>query len=273
MIDDSFVLSVERFRDAVEDARRELRTRYRSVTSQVTSGEFRTGMAKLAETWMVEFVPVISKASAIPGDALADISVHFQRLLTYSEQAVLRRRYDVELSAILADFRTTIVIPLKQHRAMSPATAVVIQPKPTVTAIRKLFVGHSFAKDDHVVNDVVLRFVAAYGLVVVTGEKPSANTISAKVRGRIEECDGFLGIFTRRDKIARKQEWLPSPWVVDEKAYALAKNKKLVLLKESGVQSIGGLQGDYEFLEFERAALGDLLVKLLETLRSIEAPA
>src|SRR5262249_32722449 len=118
--------------------------------------------------------------------------------------------------------------------------------------------------------DLILRFLAAYGFEVVTGEKPSANTVSAKVRGRIEQCEGFIGIFTRRDKVSRKNEWLPSTWVVDEKAFALAKNKKLILLREEGVQSIGGLQGDYEYLEFDRTDMADLLVRLLEVLRSLE---
>jgi hypothetical protein len=57
--------------------------------------------------------------------------------------------------------------------------------------------------------------------------------------------------------------------VIDEKAYALAKGKRLILLRESGVQSIGGIQGDYEYIEFVRTNLVDLLIKLLQTLRSL----
>jgi hypothetical protein len=268
MIDDSFVLAVERLRDSLDDARKDLRSRYKSATAQVVSSELRANVRKLAETWMVEFAPLMTAASSIPGDVLADMGVRFQRLLTYSEQAVLRRRYELELRSILTDFRTKIVIPLKQKLVLPAAAGKVVAPP-----VQKMFVGHSFAKDDHAVNDVVLRFLAAYGLTVVTGEKSAADTISAKVRGRIDGCEAFCGIFTRRDRVARKQQWLTSAWVVDEKAYALAKNKKLILLKESGVQSIGGLQGDYEFLEFERGSVGDLLVKLLETLRSMDAPA
>jgi hypothetical protein len=73
-----------------------------------------------------------------------------------------------------------------------------------------------------------------------------------------------VGIFTRRQRIARKPEWTTSAWVVDEKAYALAKEKKLVLIKEVGVQSIGGIQGDYEYLEFEREEIAELLIKLVQ---------
>jgi hypothetical protein len=119
----------------------------------------------------------------------------------------------------------------------------------------------------------VRRFLKAYGLSVTTGEKPSAQTISSKVKERIEEADLFIGIFTRRDKLAGKEEWATSPWVIDEKAYALAKGNRLILLKEAGVNSVGGLQGDYEYLEFQRSELDDLLVRLLETLRGLDGHA
>jgi len=78
---------------------------------------------------------------------------------------------------------------------------------------------------------------------VETGARPKADRISEKVKQLIDQQLIFVGIFTRRDKIARKAEWTTSPWVIDEKAYAVGGNKKLVLLKESGVGSIGGIQG------------------------------
>jgi hypothetical protein len=270
MIDDSFVLKVERLRDSLQDLRERVRTRYRLPNSQVVSDEIRSDAAKAAESWMVEIAPRGSVAKAIGDDTLADLNIEFQRLLTYSEQATLRKKYDAAFKRILTDFRVRVIIPLKRQRDQRVASPA---PVPVSTAnqgtIRSIFVGHSFGKDDNVVNDVVLRFLSAYGLDVITGERPSASTVSAKVRSRIEQCDAFLGIFARRDKIARKAEWLPSPWIVDEKAYALAKNKKLILLRELGVQSIGGLQGDYEYLEFERTNMADLLVRLLETLKGL----
>ena len=77
----------------------------------------------------------------------------------------------------------------------------------------------------------------------------------------------FVGIFTRRDKIANKPEWTTSAWVVDEKAYATGKGKKLILLKEEGVSSIGGLQGDYEYISFARENLQGLVLKLVQMFR------
>jgi len=98
---------------------------------------------------------------------------------------------------------------------------------------------------------------------VVTGEIPRANRISEKVKALIEGQDIFVGVFTRRDKIARRNEWTTSVWVIDEKAYAYARGKKIILIKEEGVGSIGGILGDYEFLDFKRARLADLTGRLL----------
>jgi hypothetical protein len=273
MIDDQFVLKVERLRDSLGDIRIRIRAKYKQPGSQVVSDDIRSDVAKVAEVWMVDVTPSSEVSDALGEDTLADLNVLFQRLLTYSEQATIRRKYEVTIKSVLTDFRARVIIPLKQRRdrdtAATPVRARLIPPEKRTIA--SVFVGHSFAKEDDPVNTLILRFLVAFGWEVVTGEKASANTVSAKVRTRIDSCDAFVGIFTRRDKIARKSEWLPSPWVLDEKAFALAKNKKLILLRETGVQSIGGLQGDYEYLEFDRENMGEVLVRLLETLRGIDS--
>jgi hypothetical protein len=51
--------------------------------------------------------------------------------------------------------------------------------------------------------------------------------------------------------------------VIEEKAYAVAKRKKLVLIKEDGISSIGGIQGDYEYIEFRRDQLHALVFKII----------
>jgi hypothetical protein len=115
-------------------------------------------------------------------------------------------------------------------------------------------------------NEKIKAIVEAYGVPCLTGEKPRAERVSVKVRQRIDLCTVFMGIFTRREKIKGKSEWTTSPWIIDEKAYAFAKGKKLILLKETGVGSIGGIQGDYEYVDFQRDGLPDLFIKLIQIL-------
>jgi hypothetical protein len=215
---------------------------------------------------MVEVANRADVGEALGSGLLADLNVQFQRLLTYSDKATSRKKYDAVLKAVLTDYRGRVVIPLKQARVRG-SNAVPPPKEPAASSdLSVVFVGQSFAAADGAVNGLVRRLLEALGLRVLTGEKPSADLISEKVKNRIDEAHVFVGLFTRRDKIARKQEWATSAWIIDEKAYALAKKKKLVLIKEQGVVSIGGLQGDYEYLEFTRDNFGDLLVRLVELL-------
>jgi hypothetical protein len=110
--------------------------------------------------------------------------------------------------------------------------------------------------------DAIVDALKAIGIDVVTGEKPRAEKVSTKVKGMIDGQHMFVGIFTRRDKLVGKKKWSTSTWVIDEKAYA--SRKKLVLLVEEGVESIGGIQGDAEYIEFSREKLAQAVVKLLQ---------
>lgn len=269
MIDDALVLRVERLRDEVVQLRLDLRTRYRAATRPVVAPDIRDRAARLGERWLVEIATRDDVRQVVGEDIVGDLGIEFQRLITYSEQASQRRRYESSIGSILSDFRNRVVVPLKQarHRAVIVATTTTqkadrIQPS--------VFVGQSFSRVDARVNSAVAGMVEACGFSVVTGEIPRADTVSRKVRDRIEAASYFLGIFTRRDRLKGRREWTTSSWVIDEKAYALAKGKKLILLRESGVQSIGGIQGDYEYVEFIRDDLTELLIKLVQILRTLE---
>ena len=266
MIDDALVLRVERLRDEVEDLATEIKNRYATATRPVSAPSVRDQAAQLGERWLVEVAARDDVVSAVGQETAAALNVDFQRLITYSEAATVRRRYDLTLRAILKDFRTRVVVPLKQARNKGTASVTLKSVLPLAPTV---FIGQSFNNIDADVNSLVGRLVEALGFVVVTGEKPKADSVSKKVRERIEAANYFLGIFTRRDRIKGRHEWTTSAWVIDEKAYALANRKKLILLRESGVQSIGGIQGDYEYLEFSRGEEADLLVRLASILRSL----
>jgi hypothetical protein len=270
MIDDALVLRVERLRDEVDQLRSDLRQRYKAPDRPVVAVDVRDLAAQLGERWVVEIAPRDDVRQVVGEDVVGDLSIEFQRLITYSEQSSQRGRYETSIRSILRDFRNRVVVPLKQarYKGVAPTTAThqATRPQPFTS----VFVAQSFSPTDAVVNSAVGRLVEAWGFTVVTGEKPKADTVSKKVRDRIEAASLFLGIFTRRDRLKGRREWTTSSWVIDEKAYALAKGKKLILLRESGVQSIGGIQGDYEYIEFVREDVVDLVVKLLQTLRSLE---
>jgi hypothetical protein len=269
VIDDALVLRTERLRDSVEDLRSDIRSRYKAKHRQVTAQVVKDAAAQIGERWLVEIASRDDVRSVLGQETLANLNIDFQRLITHSEQSTLRSRYETTIAGILREFRTLVVVPLKQSRHAAIGLVQPTNTKIVVPHALTVFIGQSFTNEDAELNSSVGKLLEAYGLRVVTGERPKADSVSKKVRERIESAEYFLGIFTRRDRLRGRREWTTSAWVIDEKAYALANRKKLILLRETGVQSIGGIQGDYEYIEFARDDVPDLLIKLVAILRSL----
>lgn len=260
MVDDQTVLAAERLRDDLQGLRADLRSRYRKPESRVVSLAVKAQAARIAEAWIVHMSGRSDIQAAVNPEYLGDLTVHFQRLLTFTERSARRSQYDEEINAITRNFTLRFILPLKAARAAQPTLARAPAPDLFVPLA---FVGHSFASEDADIANYIIATLEAAGITTTTGEAPRAGSVSDKVKAQIEANQIFVGIFTRRDKIAGKEEWTTSPWVIDEKAYALGRGKKLILIKEQGVGSIGGIQGDYEFIEFSRDALHMALVKLM----------
>lgn len=268
MIDGQFVVSVERLRDDLVALKADLHKKYKLPERQVISTDLRTSASRIAEAWMVGIAPRSDVQAIVSAELLGNLNIAFQRLLTFAEHATQRTRYDREIAAIAKEFTLGIVIPLKQvlTNAAPPQPGVLATPSPQSSpeAFKPTaFVGHSFAACDQAVSTAIIDALVSLGIVVETGAKPRAERISDKVKELIDKQNIFVGIFTRKDKIARKKEWTTSPWVIDEKAYAVGANKKLILLKEVGVGSIGGIQGDYEYFDFSRDSLQSIVLTLI----------
>ncbi len=249
---------LELLRDALADLRRKLRTQYKTTAKQVTAQPIRALAADLANRWLTDLSTRPEVKGALVPDVFADYTVAFQMLLRFSEQAATRGRYEAAIKEIVDDFGNRVLVPVGQRRQVAPAAL-----PPTHGTANRIFVGHSFAPDDKAFVDALIQLLTTAGLNVSTGEAPQEGRISDKVKARIEAADVFLGVFTRGVRLTGKKTFSTSAWVVDEKAYAYAKGKRLLLLKEQGVDTIGGIQGDYEYVEFERTSAAPALVKLL----------
>jgi hypothetical protein len=124
---------------------------------------------------------------------------------------------------------------------------------------RVVFLGHSFAVGDRAIVAVIKRVLRTSGCSVVSGEAPEALRVSEKIRKRIESADAFVALFTRRHSIGDSR-WTTSPWVVEEKAYSFGvdASRPIVVLVEDGIsipEETGGLNGDLEYISFDRHGL------------------
>ncbi|MFN2541659.1 MAG: tetratricopeptide repeat protein [Chthoniobacterales bacterium] len=130
------------------------------------------------------------------------------------------------------------------------------------------FVGHSFADQDEKVVDQIQRFLSKLGVKCDSGKRPEPKGISEKIKERIHAAELFVGIFTR-DQRQADGSFSTSAWTIDEKATALAAGKRLLLFVESGVRNFGGLQGDYEYISFERDNLAEALIHAMDYVLAI----
>ena len=153
---------------------------------------------------------------------------------------------------------------------------------------QKAFVGHSFTDRDKSIIDKIIRFIEKYDFVCKTGEKAQNKSVSQKVKDRIDECDFFVGIFTKseelcatntkkgllaflcRGKAIPSGSFMTSNWVLQESGYALGKNKPVLLMVERGIHNFPELQGDQEIVPFKRTDIDSALLRLSDILHDMK---
>lgn len=136
----------------------------------------------------------------------------------------------------------------------------------------KVFIGHSFNDADKIiVNKLRELIVDTFKFEWLTGETAENVGVSEKVKKRISECDLFIGVFTKGKPLYNG--WLKKPnayttsaWVIQESGFAIAKCKQIIFLFEEGLDSSLGLQGDLEYIPFNRNNLDPILTKLTQML-------
>jgi len=156
------------------------------------------------------------------------------------------------------------------------------------------FVGHSFDEND---KSLIRRFLDYFDSIkgIVNefnwdhAEKAEPKILSKKVREKMEGKNLFIGIFTKRKKeiddsklnrrglfnkkkiITNEEDyyWITSDWIIQESGYALGKGMDQIFLLEDGVNSVGGLQGDIEHINFSREYPEGCFQKLQEMIGAL----
>ena len=154
------------------------------------------------------------------------------------------------------------------------------------------FVARSFDSHDEQRIRPVLDFLGTFqkaGFFCETADAAEVESVSKKVRRMIDERSVFIGFFTKRhpayafsSKISgarqvlfgntKPQSWSAPAWVLQESGYALCGGKKLILLKEIGVE-VPGLQGDLEYVPFDPSNPASVFSKLSEMINGLLAEA
>ena len=153
------------------------------------------------------------------------------------------------------------------------------------------FVARRFdARDEERIRPI-LNFLDTFRKAGFLCEEAPAEveSLSAKVRKMIDAKDAFVGFFTKKypvysfrsnlgDAVSlacgklQPEKWTPPAWVLQESGYALGSDKKLILLREEGVD-IPGLQGDLEYVPFNSGNPSAIFSKLSEMINDLLAKA
>jgi len=156
----------------------------------------------------------------------------------------------------------------------------------------RAFVGHSFTAED---QEVVATFLAYFDQMKgalpdfdwVHARAAEPTELAAKVLKLIEGQNVFIGICTRRERVISDEKlrtsifrgarfaaetdllWKTSDWIIQEIGLAVGRKMAIVLLIETGCRKPGGLQGDVEFIPFDRLAPERAFGQLLEMMKAL----
>ncbi|HEY2920619.1 MAG TPA: hypothetical protein VGL70_08520 [Candidatus Binatia bacterium] len=155
------------------------------------------------------------------------------------------------------------------------------------------FVAHSFAREDHEIVESILKFLNQVkamdiGFTWESAEPAEPKDLADKVMRLIKDKNLFIGICTVKEGAIeppylngtmfsrevfkvneRNISWKTSDWIIQEIGLAIGRGLGLILLVEKGLRQPGGLQGNLEYIEFERSSPEKSLGKVLEMIRAL----
>lgn len=157
----------------------------------------------------------------------------------------------------------------------------------------KAFVGHSFTSEDDEAVRAFLKFLDQVkdmniGFSWEHAEPAEPKVLADKVLRLMEDKNLFIGICTSKEvaiqpdqlsratfnkKVLKADEGQfsskTSDWLIQEIGLAIGRGMGLILLVEKGVRQPGGLQGNLEYITFERSTPEKSFGKVLEMIQTL----
>jgi hypothetical protein len=114
----------------------------------------------------------------------------------------------------------------------------------------RIFIGYGYNERDQWIETDVFPILEAMNLEIVHGKDMHGDVLQDGVKERIENSDGLIGFSTLREG-QKKADFASHIWVRDEMSHALALKKRVVEVREKGVNIGEGLVGDRQRVELD----------------------
>jgi hypothetical protein len=114
----------------------------------------------------------------------------------------------------------------------------------------RVFVGYGYNERDEWIERDVFPILAAMNLEIVSGLDMHGEVLQDGVKDRIESSDGLIGFTTLRSG-QENADFGSHIWVRDEMTYALALKKRVVEIRETGVNIGQGIVGDRQRIDLD----------------------
>jgi tetratricopeptide (TPR) repeat protein len=161
-----------------------------------------------------------------------------------------------------------------------------------MVAIRA-FVAHSFTEDDEILVGRFLKYfdqLSKYDInfSYVHAEAAQPKVLAEKVKLLLANANVLIAICTKKERMIspsvlaetwfprgflkapqREFLWKTSDWIIQEIGLAIGRGLDLILLLEDGVQNPGGLQGDLEYISFNRDSPERSFGKIIDMLNAL----
>jgi hypothetical protein len=132
----------------------------------------------------------------------------------------------------------------------------------------RIFVAYGYNDRDRWIREMVFPIIEAFGSDIETGEITYDGAIPNSVRNKILRSDALIGFTTRRIEADNQDNYdgRTHLWVIQELAAAYTLDKRLVEVRENGVNPQGGMLQDYQRINYDETARDKCLVKITEAL-------
>jgi hypothetical protein len=126
----------------------------------------------------------------------------------------------------------------------------------------KIFVASSFQDTDRIIVDGVAAILSSLGLQPINGRNVGGEQLEDVVRERIEQADGIVALFTRKDQ----GPWSTHPWVMGEFGHAISKGRRSIALVDNSLDWRQTMWAGRQYITLDRNAPSVALLKLIDEL-------